>query len=216
MGRARGWGPVAVALLVAGAVGCSGAADGESGNRKEIRGHSEHRWTSEPCELLEREPLVEGYEVGSTTNSADPDAQEDIGENGARPLYQVTGCRTAVFDPDREPWKLDTTARVYEDLEPALRAFRIRKDLDRVRGHKQSELDDSAYWFPVEEGGLPGRTLLMRDGNLLLTVSAYGPYGSRKDEVQETLGQIVENAAKLTEAGLRTHDASAPPPTPSR
>ncbi|MFC9247713.1 hypothetical protein ACFT7S_28005 [Streptomyces sp. NPDC057136] len=217
MGRSQGWGPVAVALLVAGAVGCSGAGDedGKDKGKAEGRVHGVHQWTSEPCDLLKRKPLAEGFEVGSTTDSAESDAKEDVGENGARPRYQDAGCLTAVTDPDGRHWKLSTTAWVYEEVEPALHAFRVKEDLDRVRNHKQSQLDDSTYWIAAEDGGLPGRTLLMRDGNLLLTVSAYGPYGSKEHEVQETLGQIVEKAAELMEDGLRTHDASAPSSTPS-
>lgn len=62
---------------------------------------------------------------------------------------------------------------------------------------------------PSEERGRPGRTLILRNGDLLLSVSAYAPHGSeeRHVDVQEGLARIVENTARRMEDGLRDQDA---------
>ncbi|MEU0162603.1 hypothetical protein ABZ154_28295 [Streptomyces sp. NPDC006261] len=211
LGRAR------VAALVASAVvavsGCSGGGQEEgagASGKPAARAPGVHSWTSGPCELLAGAPLAKGFTVGSTTDTADPGAREDIGENGARPRYRQTGCLAGLTGPDGALWKLSTTAAVYEDVEPAHRAYRVGEDLDRAHGRGARRVHDAAYAKPADDQGRPGRTLLLWNGDLLLSVTAYGPYGSKEHEVRDALGSIVENTARLMEDRLRESDAPSP------
>ena len=71
-------------------------------------------------------------------------------------------------------------------------------------------MHDAAYAKPADDQGRPGRTLLLWNGDLLLSVTAYAPYGSKEDEVRDGLGTIVESTARLMEDGLRDRDAPSP------
>ncbi len=170
-----------------------------------------HSWTGTPCAPLTDEPLAKGFTVGSTTDSADPDVREDIGEGGARPRYRQTGCLAGLTGPDGASWKLYTTADVYEESPPAHGAYRVKHDLDRVHGRGPERVHATAYAKPVDDQGRPGRALLLWNGDLLLTVTAYGPYGSKAHDVREGLQDLVENTARLVEDALRDRDA--PPRT---
>ncbi|MFI1227479.1 MULTISPECIES: hypothetical protein [unclassified Streptomyces] len=200
---------------MAASAGCSGdGGDGRNGEAAEpgARPPGVHSWTSTPCDLLTGAPPAEGFTLGSATDSAPSDAQEDIGENGARPLYRQTGCLADLKAPDGTFWKLSTTASVYEETEAARRAYRVKEDLDRAHGRGPEKVHDSAYAIPADEQGRPGRTLLLRNGDLVLTVSAYAPHGSTEHDVQKDLDRLVENAARRTEDGLRDDDASPADP----
>jgi len=213
LGRAR------VAALIASAAvavsGCSGGGQEGAGapGKPAARAPGVHSWTGSPCDLLAGAPLARGFTVGSTTDSADPDAREDIGENGARPRYRQTGCLADLTGPDGALWKLSTTAAVYEDVGPARHAYRVKEDLDRAHGRGTQRVHDAAYAKPADDQGRPGRTLLLWNGDLLLSVTAYGPYGSKEHEVRDGLGAIVENTARRMEDELR--DGDAPSPTAS-
>ncbi|MXG26861.1 hypothetical protein GRQ63_14370 [Streptomyces sp. YIM 132580] len=208
-----------VAALIASAAlavsGCSGGGQGgaEGRGKPGARAPGVHSWTGRPCELFASAPPAEGFTVGSTTDSADPDRREDIGEKGTRHRYRQTGCLAGLTGPDGASWKLSATAAVYEEAGPALRAYRIEEGLDRAHGRGPERLHDAAYEKPAEAQGRPGRTLLLWNGELLLSVTAYGPYGSKEHDVREDLGSIVENTARRMEDGLRVGDA--PSPTPS-
>ncbi|MEU5287962.1 hypothetical protein AB0G97_28720 [Streptomyces sp. NPDC020755] len=212
LGRARS--AALIGLAVAVSAGCSGGDDGKNREAAEqtARPPGTHSWTSRPCDLLRGEAPAEGFTLGSTTDSASPDAQEDIGENGARPLYQQTGCLADLKAPDGTFWKLSTRASVYEAAEAARHAYRVKEDLDRAHGRGPEKVHDAAYAIPADDRGSPGRTLLLWNGDLVLTVSAYAPHGSPEHDVRENLEQIVGNAARRTETGLRDHDASSPAP----
>ncbi|MFG3410249.1 hypothetical protein [Streptomyces sp. NPDC048142] len=205
----------AIGLAVAASAGCSGGGDdGKGGQAAEraARPPGAHSWTSSPCDLLTGAAPAEGFTLGSTTDSASPDAREDIGENGARPLYRRTGCLADLKAPDGAFWKLSTTASVYEDTQPARHAYRVKQDLDRAHGRGPEKVHDAAYAIPADDQGRPGRTLLLWNGDLVVTVSAYAPHGSTEHDVQKDLGRIVENAARRTEDGLRDRDGSSPAP----
>ncbi|MFE9015736.1 hypothetical protein [Streptomyces cyaneofuscatus] len=210
LGRAR------VAALVASAAvavsGCSGGGQEGAGGpgKPAARAPGVHSWTGSPCALLADTPLARGFTVGSTTDSADPDAREDIGENGARPRYRQTGCLADLTGPDGALWRLSTTAAVYENLGPAHHAYRVKEGLDRAHGRGPQRVHDAAYAKPAEDQGRPGRTLLLWNGDLLLSVTAYAPYGSKEHEVRDDIGSIVENTARLMEDGLRDRDAPSP------
>ncbi|MFD5349177.1 hypothetical protein ACFWJY_36870, partial [Streptomyces anulatus] len=79
-------------------------------------------------------------------------------------------------------------------------------------GPGPEKVHDAAYAIPADDQGRPGRTLLLWNGDLVLTVSAYAPHGSMEHDVQKDLERIVGNAARLTEDGLRDHDASSAAP----
>ncbi|MYX18096.1 hypothetical protein GTY67_32630 [Streptomyces sp. SID8374] len=210
-----------VAALIASAAlavsGCSGGGqDGAEGQGKSAAcAPGVHSWTSRPCELLAGAPPAEGFTVGSTTDSADPDTREDIGEKGTRHRYRQAGCLAGLTGADGASWKLSATAAVYEDAGPARRAYRIKEDLDRAHGRGPERVHDAAYGKPADDQGRPGRTLLLWNGDLLLSVTAYGPYGSKEHDVREDLGRIVENTARLVEDGLRDGDAPSPVRTTS-
>ncbi|MDJ1640575.1 hypothetical protein [Streptomyces pakalii] len=155
-------------------------------------------------------PPAEGFTLGSTADSASPETREDIGESGGRPLYRRTGCLADLKGSDGAFWKLSATASVYEDSEPARRAYRIKEDLDRAHGRRPQKVHDTAYALPADDRGRPGRTLLLGNGDLLLTVSAYVPHGSTEREVRKDLEQILGNAARLIEGGLCDHDTPSP------
>ncbi|WP_103532927.1 hypothetical protein [Streptomyces sp. SM11] len=203
-----------IGLAVAASAGCSGGGDGDgrTGEAAErtARPPGTHSWTSRPCEPLAGAEPAEGFTLGSTTGPASPDAREDIGENGARPLYRRTGCLADLKAPDGTLWKLSTTASVYEDTEPARHAYRVKEDLDRAHGRGPEKVHDAAYAIPADEQGRPGRTLLLWNGDLVLTVSAYAPHGSTEHDVRKALDRIVVNAARRSEDGLRDHDAYSP------
>ncbi|MGW6290184.1 hypothetical protein [Streptomyces sp. NPDC055107] len=203
-----------IGLAVAVSAGCSGGDDGKSGETAEqaARPPGTHSWTGRPCELLTGAAPAEGFTLGSTTDSASSDAQEDIGETGARPLYRETGCLADLKAPDGTFWKLSTRASVYEDPEAARHAYRVKEDLDRAHGRGPEKVHEAAYAIPADDGGRPGRTLLLWNGDLVLTVSAYAPHGSTEHDVQQSLERIVGNAARRTEDGLRDPDASSPAP----
>ncbi|MFF3997336.1 hypothetical protein ACFYX8_29040 [Streptomyces cyaneofuscatus] len=210
LGRAR------VAALVASAAvavsGCSGGGQegAEGPGKPAARAPGVHSWTGSPCALLADTPLARGFTVGSTTDSADPDAREDIGENGARPRYRQTGCLADLTGPDGALWRLSTTAAVYENVGPAHHAYRVKEGLDRAHGRGPQRVHDAAYAKPADDQGRPGRTLLLWNGDLLLSVTAYAPYGSKEHEVRDDIGSIVENTARLMEDGLRERDAPSP------
>ncbi|MYT92226.1 hypothetical protein GTY40_14435 [Streptomyces sp. SID8359] len=215
-----------VAALIASAVttaavavsGCSGGgpdgggAAGSSGNFV-ARAPGVHRWTGTPCAPLTGEPLAKGFDIGSATDSADPGVREDIGEGGDRPRYRQTGCLAGLTGPDGAPWRLYTSAAVYEESAPAHRAYRTRHDLDRAHGRGPERVHRTAYAKPVHDQGHPGRALLLWNGDLLLTVTAYGPYGSKARDVREGLQGLVENTARLMEDALRDGDARSPVPS---
>ncbi|MER6696547.1 hypothetical protein ABT289_05100 [Streptomyces fimicarius] len=207
-----------IGLAVAASAGCSGGGDGASGGKNgtgaelTARPPGAHSWTGRPCALLSGATPADGFTLGSSTDSASPDSREDIGENGTRPLYRRTGCLTDLKAPDGTLWKLSTTARVYENTGPARHAYRVKKDLDRAHGRGPEKIHDTAYALPEDDQGRPGRTLLLWNGDLVLTVSAYAPHGSTEHDVQKDLERIVGNAARRTEDGLRDHDASSPAP----
>ncbi|MFC8626183.1 hypothetical protein [Streptomyces anulatus] len=203
-----------VGLAVAVSAGCSGGDGGKNGKAAEqtARPPGTHSWTSRPCDLLTGAAPAEGFTLGSTTDSAPSDAREDIGEDGTRPLYQQTGCLADLKAPDGTFWKLSTTASVYEDTEPARHAYRVKEDLDRAHGRGPEKVHDAAYAIPADDQGRPGRTLLLWNGDLVLTVSAYAPHGSTEHDVQKDLERIVGNAARRTEDGLRDHEASSAAP----
>ncbi|MFD4219527.1 hypothetical protein [Streptomyces griseus] len=207
-----------IGLAVAASAGCSGGGDGASGGKNgtgaelTARPPGAHSWTGRPCALLSGATPADGFTLGSSTDSASPDSREDIGENGTRPLYRRTGCLTDLKAPDGTLWKLSTTARVYENTRPARHAYRVKKDLDRAHGRGPEKIHDTAYALPEDDQGRPGRTLLLWNGDLVLTVSAYAPHGSTEHDVQKDLERIVGNAARRTEDGLRDHDASSPAP----
>ncbi|MFD7128894.1 MULTISPECIES: hypothetical protein [Streptomyces] len=206
-----------IGLAVAVSAGCSGG-DGDAGGRngaaaeQTARPPGTHSWTSRPCALLAGAAPAEGFTLGSTTDSAPSDAREDIGENGARPLYRQTGCLADLKAPDGTFWKLSTTASVYEDTEPARHAYRVKEDLDRAHGRGPEKVHDAAYAIPADDQGRPGRTLLLWNGDLVLTVSAYAPHGSTEHDVRKELERIVGDAARRTEDGLRDDDASSSAP----
>ncbi|MFF2536044.1 hypothetical protein [Streptomyces cyaneofuscatus] len=210
LGRAR------VAALIASAAvavsGCSGSGQEGAGGPGKLaaRAPGVHSWTGSPCALLADTPLARGFTVGSTTDSADPDAREDIGENGARPRYRQTGCLADLTGPDGALWRLSTTAALYEDVGPAHHAYRVKEDLDRAHGRGPQRVHDAAYAKPADDQGRPGRTLLLWNGDLLLSVTAYAPYGSKEHDVRDDIGSIVENTARLMEDGLRDRDAPSP------
>ncbi|MFI5721502.1 hypothetical protein [Streptomyces cyaneofuscatus] len=210
LGRAR------VAALIASAAvavsGCSGSGQEGAGGpgKPAARAPGVHSWTGSPCALLAGTPLARGFTVGSTTDSADPDAREDIGENGARPRYRQTGCLADLTGPDGALWRLSTTAALYEDVGPAHHAYRVKEDLDRAHGRGPQRVHDAAYAKPADDQGRPGRTLLLWNGDLLLSVTAYAPYGSKEHDVRDDIGSIVENTARLMEDGLRDRDAPSP------
>ncbi|MGA6173739.1 hypothetical protein ACPEIF_26230 [Streptomyces sp. NPDC012600] len=212
--RARMAALIAVAVAVA-VAGCSGGGEDGPGTGEKLtaRAPGVHRWTGSPCGLLADTPLAKGFTLGSTTDSADPEPREDIGEKGARPRYRQTGCLADLTGPDGKFWKLGTTAAVYEDAEPARRAYRVKQNLDRVHGRVPEPVHESAYGRPADDRGRPGRTLLLRNGDLLLSVTAYGPYGSEEHEVRDDLGTIVGNTARLMEDGLRERDTPSPAPS---
>ncbi|MFD3969754.1 hypothetical protein [Streptomyces cyaneofuscatus] len=210
LGRAR-----VAALITSAAVavsGCSGGGQVGAGGpgKAAARAPGVHSWSGSPCELLAGAPLARGFAVGTTTDSADPDAREDIGENGARPRYRQTGCLADLTGPDGASWRLSTTAAVYEDAGPARHAYRVKEDLDRAHGRGAERVHDAAYAKPADGQGRPGRTLLLWNGDLLLSVTAYGPYGSEEHEVRDRLGAIVENTARRMEDQLRDRDAPSP------
>lgn len=202
-----------IGLAVAASAGCTGGGDekGEAGEQT-ARPPGAHSWTSRPCELLADAEPAEGFSLGSTTDSASPDTRADIGESGARPLYRRTGCLADLKAPDGAFWKLSTTASVYEDTEPARHAYLLKEDLDRAHGRGPEKVHDAAYAIPADDQGRPGRTLLLWNGDLVLTVSAYAPHGSTEPDVQKDLERITGNAARRTEDGLRDHDASPSAP----
>ncbi|WP_324800912.1 hypothetical protein SJX93_33875 [Streptomyces cyaneofuscatus] len=210
LGRAR------VAALIASAAvavsGCSGGGQEGAGGpgKPAARAPGVHSWTGSPCALLADTPLARGFTVGSTTDSADPDAREDIGENGARPRYRQTGCLADLTGPDGALWRLSTTAAVYENVGPAHHAYRVKEGLDRAHGRGPQRVHDAAYAKPADDQGRPGRTLLLWNGDLLLSVTAYAPYGSKEHDVRDDIGSIVENTARLMEDGLRVRDAPSP------
>lgn len=203
-----------IGLALAAPAGCSGSDDGRGGEAAEqtARPPGTHSWTGRPCGLLAGAAPAEGFSLGSTSDSASPDAREDIGENGARPLYRQTGCLADLKASDGEFWKFSTTASVYEEPEAARHAYRVKEDLDRAHGRGPQKVHDAAYAIPADDQGRPGRTLLLWNGDLVLTVSAYAPHGSSEHEVRKDLEQIVGNAARRTEDGLRDHTASSPAP----
>ncbi|MET9768732.1 hypothetical protein [Streptomyces sp. NPDC006415] len=204
-----------IGLAVAASAGCSGGDDdGKNGEAAELRPRppGAHSWTGEPCDLLAGAAPAEGFTLGSTTDSASPDTREDIGENGTRPRYRQTGCLADLKAPDGTLWKLSTTASVYEEPEAARHAYRVKEDLDRSHGRGPEKVHDAAYALPADDGGRPGRTLLLWNGDLVLTASAYAPHGSTEREVRKDLERIVGNAARRTEDGLRDHDAPSPAP----
>ncbi|MFD5941735.1 hypothetical protein [Streptomyces griseus] len=210
LGRARS--AALIGLAVAVSAGCSGGGDGENREAAEqtARPPGAHSWTSRPCDLLAGEAPAEGFTLGSTTDSASPDSQEDIGENGARPLYRQTGCLADLKAPDGTFWKLSTRASVYEETEAARRAYRVKQNLDRAHGRGPEKVHDAAYVLSADDQGRPGRTLLLWNGDLVLTVSAYAAHGSTEHAVREDLDRIVDNAARRTEDGLRDHGTSSP------
>ncbi|MFJ8228267.1 hypothetical protein [Streptomyces griseus] len=210
LGRARS--AALIGLAVAVSAGCSGGGDGENREAAErtARPPGAHSWTSRPCDLLAGEAPAEGFTLGSTTDSASPDSQEDIGENGARPLYRQTGCLADLKAPDGTFWKLSTRASVYEETEAARRAYHVKQNLDRAHGRGPEKVHDAAYVLSADDQGRPGRTLLLWNGDLVLTVSAYAAHGSTEHAVREDLDRIVDNAARRTEDGLRDHGASSP------
>ncbi|MFE8910710.1 hypothetical protein [Streptomyces globisporus] len=204
-----------IGLAVAASAGCSGGGDdGTEREAAELRARPPgvHSWTARPCDLLTGAPPAEGFSLGSTTDSASPDALEDVGEDGARPLYRRTGCLADLKGPDGAFWELSATASVYEDAEPARHAYRVKEDLDRAHGRGPEKVHEDAYALPADDRGRPGRTLLLRNGDLVLTVSAYAPHGSTEHEVRKDLEQILGNAARRIEDGLRDHDAPSPAP----
>ncbi|MFE2295097.1 hypothetical protein [Streptomyces sp. NPDC059452] len=211
--RARVAALIASAAAVA-VAGCSGGATDEpgAGGRLTARAPGVHSWTGTPCRPLADTPLAKGFALGSTTDSADPDAREDIGGNGTRPRYRQTACLAGLKAPDGSFWKLSATAAVYEDIGPARRAYRVKEDLDRAHGRTPEPVHRTAYGKPAGDQGRPGRTLVLWNGDLLLSVTAYGPYGSEEHEVRDDLGRIVENTARLMEDGLRERDAPSPEP----
>ncbi|MEU0359868.1 hypothetical protein [Streptomyces cyaneofuscatus] len=210
LGRAR------VAALIASVAvavsGCSGGGQEGAGGpgKPAARAPGVHSWTGSPCALLAGTPLTRGFTVGSTTDSADPDAREDIGESGARPRYRQTGCLADLTGADGALWRLSATAAVYEDVGSAHHAYRVKEDLDRAHGRGAQRVHDAAYAKPADDQGRPGRTFLLWNGDLLLSVTAHAPYGSKEDEVRDDLGSIVENTARLMEDGLRDRDAPSP------
>ncbi|MEU0623226.1 hypothetical protein ABZ329_20550 [Streptomyces rubiginosohelvolus] len=211
--RARSAALIGLAVVVS--AGCSGGDDsGAKGDAAALpaRPPGVHSWTGRPCDLLRDAPPAAGFSLGSTTDSASPETQEDIGENGARPLYRRTGCLADLKGPDGAFWKLSATASVYEDPEPARHAFRVKEDLDRAHGRGPEKVHDTAYALPADDGGRPGRTLLLWNGDLVLTVSAYAPHGSTEREVRKDLEQILGTTARRVEDGLRDHDAPSPAP----
>ncbi|WP_411080089.1 hypothetical protein [Streptomyces sp. cmx-18-6] len=191
--------------------GCFGGKDDDGGAEKSTgRAPGVHGWTSSPCDLLAGASLADGFTIGSTADRADPEPREDVGEKGVRPRYRQTRCLVDLRDGDGAYWKLSTSAAVYESAEQARRAYRVSRNLDQVHGREPRRVHETAYWIPVDGRGRPGRTLQLWNGDLRLAVSAYGPYRSSEHEVREDLGRIVENAARLMEDGLRSHDASSP------
>ncbi len=102
---------------------------------------------------------------------------------------------------------------MYEESAPAHRAYRVKHDLDRVHGRGPERVHKTAYAKPVDDQGRPGRALLLWNGDLLLTVTAYGPYGSKAHDVREGLQDLVENTARLVEDALRDRDAPSPVPS---
>ncbi|MEW2071847.1 hypothetical protein [Streptomyces sp. NPDC007346] len=208
----------AAALIASAAVavsGCSGGGQAGAGSagKPAARAPGAHSWTSSPCALLDGASPAQGFAVGPATGSADPDSREDIGEDGARPRYRQTGCLADLTGPDGALWKLSTTAAVYEDVGSARRAYRAEEEVDRAHGRGPERVHEAAYWKPADDQGRPGRTLLLWNGDLLLSVSAYGPHGSREHEVRDGLGSIVENTSRRIEDELRDHDAASPAPS---
>ncbi len=104
---------------------------------------------------------------------------------------------------------------MYEGARAARQAYRAREDLDRAHGRGPEKVHAEAYAIPADDRGRPGRTLLLRNGDLVLTVSAYAPYGSTARDVRGGLEQIVEGAAHRTERGLRASGSPAPLTNPA-
>ncbi|MGW4036185.1 hypothetical protein ACWEIM_07830 [Streptomyces sp. NPDC004778] len=206
--RARSAALVGLGVVVS--AGCSGGdGGGTKGEAAELpaRPPGAHSWTGRPCDLLMGSPPAEGFSLGGTTDSASPETREDVGESGGRALYRRTGCLADLKGPDGAFWELSATASVYEDSEPARHAYRVKEDLDRAHGRRPQKVHDTAYALPADDRGRPGRTLLLWNGDLLLTVSAYAPHGSTEREVRKDLERILGNAARRIEGGLREHDA---------
>ncbi|MFE9458393.1 hypothetical protein [Streptomyces californicus] len=202
-----------VGLAVAVSAGCSGGGDdgrnGEDADRA-ARPPGAHSWTGRPCALLRGTSPADGFALGSTADSASPGAREDIGEDGARARHRRTGCLADLKGPDGASWKLTTTASLYEGVRAARQAYRARENLDRVHGRGPEKVHADAYAISTGERGRPGRTLLLWNGDLVLTVSAYAPFGSTAGDVREGLERIVDSAAHRTERGLRASGSPAP------
>ncbi|MFI1186090.1 hypothetical protein [Streptomyces californicus] len=202
-----------IGLTVAFSSGCSGGGDGGRGGDhadRAARPPGAHSWTGRPCALLRGASPADGFVLGSATDSASPGAREDIGEDGARARYRRADCLAELTGPDGASWKLTTTASVYEGAGAARQAYRAREDLDRAHGRGPEKVREAAYAIPADDRGRPGRTLLLRNGDLVLTVSAYAPFGSRAGDVREGLDRIVAGAAHRTERGLRASGSPAP------
>ncbi|MFF5771895.1 hypothetical protein ACFY8V_20045 [Streptomyces californicus] len=201
-----------VGLAVAVSAACSGGDGGGNGEDADraARPPGSHSWTGRPCALLRGASPADGFALGTATDSASPGSREDIGEDGARARYRRTGCLADLRGPDGSSWKLTTTASVYEGARAARQAYRAREDLDRAHGRGPEKVHADAYAIPADDRGRPGRTLLLRNGDLVLTVSAYAPYGSTARDVRRGLEQIVEGAAHRTERGLRASGSPAP------
>lgn len=206
-----------IALAALASAGCSGDGQDDGNGRgaagdRAARPPGAHRWTSSPCDALANWTPAEGFTLGSTTDSADPDAREDVGANGARPRFRTTGCLADLTARDGTYWKLSSTASLYEDAAPARHAYRVKLDLDRAHGRGPRKMHAAAYWLPTDDQGRPGRTLLLWNGDLLLSVSAYAAHGSAESDVHKDLGRIVENAARRMEDGLRDAEAASAAP----
>ncbi|MEU7565199.1 hypothetical protein [Streptomyces fradiae] len=219
--RRAGQAAVGLGLLLSlAAAGCSGA-DGGGGVGGGDKGRSAapstrmHVLTRTPCALLEAKPLVDGMTFRAGTDSLRTEPREDSSQDGTPETYRQVSCHETNGRAAQggDLWLLSTSADVYERVGPACHRKRVKEDLDRAQHLGPVALGDSAYWRSIEENGRPGRELVLCDGNLLLEVTAFAPYGSERGSVDGTLGKVVEAAARLMEEGLR--DPSAPSSTPA-
>ncbi|MFE6283701.1 hypothetical protein [Streptomyces sp. NPDC057877] len=192
-------------LATLGVAGCSdGDGEGDKGGGSVKPSKRMHAFTEAPCSLIEGKPLAGGMVFRAGTDSTQSEPREDAALDTPE-AYRSTTCYRTLGTPAEggDLWDLTTSADLYERVGPACRAKRIKEDLDRVGNREPHAIDDFTYWQNVEEDGKVGRELLLCDGNLLLKVTAFAPSGSQRDAVDDTLAKLVEEAAQLTEKGLR-------------
>ncbi|WP_228980529.1 hypothetical protein [Streptomyces sp. DH12] len=197
-------------LLLSVVAGCSGGGGGGDKGADVEPSTRMHVMSPAPCALLERKPLVDGMTFRAGTDSVRTEPREDASQDDGSVTYRQSSCHETIGTPARGGglWLLSARADVYERVGPACHRKRVKENLASAQKLDPVAVDGAAYWRNVEEKGMPGRELIMCDGNLLLEVTALAPRGSERGSVDGTLGKLVETAARLMEEGLR--DPAAP------